>query len=198
MGLAQCEMEGKNRLEPVNTGLGASMQFFYYNPELGPDWIRKFFGGMDITYSREFRQMTDWLAQGRFALCMGCKDVEKAQQQGLPVAALEDVDWKEGLSLSAGGGTLSLLNQAPHPNAAKVFINWLLSRKGQIALQNMDDPFGSESRNSLRIDIPKDKVPPRDRLMEGKKYLDVTRPEVSDMEPIFKLAREIIKSREQK
>ncbi len=35
-------------------------------------------------------------------------------------------------------------------------------------------------------------------MVEGKKYLDVTRPEVADMEPIFKLAREIMKARQQK
>jgi hypothetical protein len=62
----------------------------------------------------------------------------------------------------------------------------------------MEDPFGSEARNSLRMDIPKDKIPPQDRLVEGGKYLDVTRPELSDMAPIFKLAKEIVKAREQK
>ncbi|HEY6197916.1 MAG TPA: extracellular solute-binding protein [Candidatus Binatia bacterium] len=195
--LIQPKWKGKIvSLEPANTGLGASMQFYYYNPELGPEWIKRFFGGMEITYSREFRQMTDWLAQGRFALCMGCKDVDRAQKQGLPVASLEDIPWKEGRSFSSAGGTISLLKNAPHPNAAKVFVNWYLSRKGQLALQNMEDPFGSEYRNSLRVDIPKDSIPPAHRLVEGVKYFDVTRPEYSDMAPIFKLAREVMKGRE--
>ena len=51
-----------------------------------------------------------------------------------------------------------LVNRAPHPNAAKVFINWLLSRRGQIALQQK--PLNGESpADSLRIDIPKEDVP---------------------------------------
>jgi iron(III) transport system substrate-binding protein len=195
--LTQPKWKGKIvSLEPANTGLGASMQFYYYNPELGPEWIKRFFGSMEITFSREFRQMTDWLAQGRFALCMGCKDVDRARQQGLPVASMDEVVWKEGRSFSSAGGTLSFLSHAPHPNAAKVFINWYLSRKGQMALQNTNDPLGSEFRNSLRIDIPKDKIPPEHRLVEGVKYLDVTRPEFSDMAPIFKLAKEIMKGRD--
>lgn len=140
--------------------------------------------------------MTDWLSQGRFALCMGCKDVDRARQQGLPVASMDDVPWKEGRSFSSGGGTLSYLKNAPHPNAAKTFVNWYLSRKGQAALQDMEDPLGSEFRNSLRIDIPKDKVPEARRLVDGVKYLDVTRPEFSDMAPIFKLAKEITKAKE--
>lgn len=86
--LVQPKWKGKIvSLEPANTGLGASMQFFYYNSELGPQWIKRFFGSMEITFSREFRQMTDWLAQGRFALRMGCKDVDRARQHGLPVAS---------------------------------------------------------------------------------------------------------------
>ena len=60
----------------------------------------------------------------------------------------------------------------------------------------MDDPFGSEYRNSLRVDIPKDSIPLAHRLVDGVKYFDVTRPEYSDMAPIFKLAKEIMKSRE--
>ncbi|MGB7951466.1 MAG: extracellular solute-binding protein, partial [Candidatus Binatia bacterium] len=115
-------------LDPRDGGLGATMQFFYYNPAIGPEFIRKFFGGMDIQFAKNFRQMTDWLAQAKFAICMGCKDSMKAKNQGLPVEDFDTTRWKEGSSFSAGGGSLSLLNQAPHPNAAKVFINWFLSR----------------------------------------------------------------------
>ena len=66
------------------------MQFYYYSPEIGPEFMKKFFGGMDITYAKNFRQMTDWLAQGKFAICMGCKDSMKAKNQGLPVVATEN------------------------------------------------------------------------------------------------------------
>ncbi len=91
---------------------------------------------------------------------------------------------------------MSLVNRAPHPNAAKVFINWLLSRKGQLALQKLADP--DDPPNSRRIDIPKDDVPPSNRLVEGRRYLDVGRPEWQDMEPIFALARDIMKTQEAK
>lgn len=183
-------------LDPALTGLGQTMQFFYYHPELGPEFIKKLFGTMDVTYSKEFRQMTDWLAQGKFALCIGCKDGERARNQGLPVEAFDTSVWKEGGSFSSGGGSLSLVNSAPHPNAAKVLINWLLSRRGQSAMQKLADP--DDPPNSRRIDIPKDDVPPSNRIIEGRKYLDVGRPEWQDMAPIFQLAREIMKSREVK
>ena len=183
-------------LDPREGGLGATMQFFYYNPEIGPEFIRKFFGGMDIQFSKNFRQMTDWLAQGKYAICMGCKDSMRAKNQGLPVDDFDTTRWKEGSSFSAGGGSLSLLNQAPHPNAAKVFINWFLSRKGQIALQKLGDP--DDPPNSRRIDIPKDDVPPTNRLLPEGRYFDVVKPEYSDTKPIFDLAKEIMAANEAK
>jgi len=177
-------------LDPRDTGLGATMQFYYYSPELGPEYMKKFFGGMDITYAKNFQQMTNWLGQGKFAICMGCKDSQKAKKQGLPVDDFDTNYWKEGSSFSAGGGSLAYMNQAPHPNAAKVFINWFLSRKGQIALQKLGDV--DDPANSRRIDIPKDDIPPDNRLQPGVKYFDVVKPEYGDMKPIFDLAREIM------
>jgi iron(III) transport system substrate-binding protein len=183
-------------LDPRDGGLGATMQFFYYNPEIGPEFIKKFFGTMDIQFSRNFRQMTDWLAQGRYSICFGCKDSMRAKNQGLPVDDFDTTRWKEGSSFSSGGGSLSLLNQAPHPNAAKVFINWFLARKGQLALQKLGDV--DDPPNSRRIDIPKDDVPPTNRLAPDGKYFDVVKPEYADLKPIADLAKEIMATVEAK
>ena len=109
--------------EPTSTGIGPSLQFFFYHPELGSAFLRKLFIDMQPVYSRDRRQMTDWLAQGKYALCIGCRDSDRARKQGLPVDDMDMVDWKEGLPISPGGGSISLIKGGPHPNAAKVFIN---------------------------------------------------------------------------
>ena len=71
-------------------------------------------------YLREELPANDQLAgAGKFAICMGCKDSARAKKQGLPVEDFDTNHWKEGSSFSAGGGSVSYLNQAPHPNAAK-------------------------------------------------------------------------------
>ncbi len=168
------------------TEFGTTMQFFYYNPELGSGFIRRLFGDKDITFSRDSRQMIDWLGQGRFSICLGCSGALKAKNQGLPIDIFDTSLWKEGASFSVGGGTLSTPSQAPHPNAAKVFINWYLSRRGQITMQKLGDP--DEPPNSARIDIPKDDVLPQHKLIEGRKYFDATRPEFDDTESAFKIA----------
>jgi iron(III) transport system substrate-binding protein len=184
--------------EPSGTGIGPSLQFFYYHPELGPEFLRKLFVDQQPVYSRDRRQMTDWLAQGKYALCMGCRDTEKASKQGLPVSEMDMVDWKEGAHISSGGGSLGMIKGGPHPNAVKVFINWFLSRRGQIALQKFEDLYNEDPPNSRRIDIPKDMLPASSRLVEGRRYFDFSDPKYSDMTPIFQLAKEFMKGREGK
>jgi iron(III) transport system substrate-binding protein len=90
---------------------------------------------------------------------------------------------KEGAGLIASGGAISLVNRAPHPNAAKVLINWYLSREGQMAMQSV----GGGSANSRRMDVPKDMVPPRRRLQDGVRYVEVETAERMSMEPVLNL-----------
>jgi iron(III) transport system substrate-binding protein len=179
-------------LDPTTFGMGAALQFFYYHPELGPAFLRKLYGEMQVTVSRDARQMTDWLASGKFPLCIRCNagsEIGKAKEQGLPIGSLDTESWKEGASSSAAGGTLGVPSRGTHPNAAKVFINWFLSPEGQIALQKFGRP---DAHNSRRIDIPKDDVDPYNRLEPGKKYFDLAKPEYQDLTPIFKLIKEVL------
>jgi iron(III) transport system substrate-binding protein len=179
-------------LDPTTFGMGAALQFFYYHPELGPTFLRKLYGEIQVTVSRDARQMTDWLVSGKFPLCIRCNagsEVAKAKEQGLPIGFLDTESWKEGGSSSAAGGTLGIPSRVPHPNAAKVFINWFLSREGQMALQKFGRP---DAHNSRRIDIPKDDVDPYNRLAPGKKYFDLAKPEYQDLTPIFKLVKDVL------
>lgn len=168
-----------------------NMSFWYNNPELGPNFVRRLYSELDITLTRSSRQATDWLAQGKFAFCFFCSGfIEKAESQGLPVGVL-DVDWKEGAGVVSQSGNLLFMKNAPHPNAARVFINWLLSREGQIEIQRVLAKV--QPAESRRIDIPKDDVPPGVRRREGGKYMDMdSRPEYRDRKPFLKLLGEVL------
>ncbi|HEY3167861.1 MAG TPA: hypothetical protein VGK57_11565 [Candidatus Binatia bacterium] len=99
---------------------------------------------------------------------------------------------KEGAALHTQYGTLGLLNQAPNPNAAKVFINWFLSREGQSTLQKTFKSIEA-APDSFRIDIPKDDVKPANRRVEGVQYLDLdSRPEWMEMKPIILVFEEAL------
>jgi ABC-type Fe3+ transport system substrate-binding protein len=154
---------------------------------------------MDLTLTRDFRQGIDWLAQGKFplALFFSGSDVKMAGRQGLPVDVIDNSPFKEGVPLGVGFGTLSLLKNAPHPNAAKVFINWYLSRKAQAALQK-DMGKAADAPDSLRIDIPKDDVAPNNRRVDGVNYTSVFRSEWTDMKPIYAVVNEALAEAEKK
>ena len=160
---------------------------FYHTPELGPEFIRRLYAEMDVTITQEIRQATDWLGAGKFAICFFCSEILKAKGQGMPVDEFHTAQWKELRAISAGNmGSVVLPSHPPHPNAARVFVNWLLSREGQTALQRTTNtPTNSEE--SLRIDIPKDVVRSEVRRVDGIKYLLVDKPEFIDMTPIYEI-----------
>ena len=93
---------------------------------------------------------------------------------------------------------MGLVNRAPHPNAGKVFINWLLSREGQITVQTEYAKVGHSGSNSLRIDIPKDMIPADVRLINGVNYTEVETPERRSIEPVLKIYNEALAEAEQR
>jgi iron(III) transport system substrate-binding protein len=172
-------------LDARDPGFGASeLRYLYYHPELGPEFIRKLFADMDVVLSREHQQAIDWVAIGKTALCVFCRDgfASQAKAQGLPVDFIDHNELKEMPRLRGSASAVTFVNKAPHPNAAKVFINWFLSRRGQIVYQESHG-----DRDSLRIDIPKDKVPAGARRVAGRKYFFVEGPEFIDVKPAVKI-----------
>ena len=98
---------------------------------------------------------------------------------------------KEGAALEAGGTMISLVNRAPHPNAAKVLINWFLSREGQMTIQKTEP--GDAGQNSLREDIPKEHLPVWAKRQKGVKYIRLWGPDVWDRSAITQLVSELTK-----
>jgi iron(III) transport system substrate-binding protein len=163
------------------------LRIFYHTPDLGAEFIRRLYGEMDITVTQEMRQATDWLASGKFSICFFCSEILRAKSQGLPVDEFAAVRLKEGRGISAGNvGSVALPSQPPHPHAARLFANWLLSREGQIAFQRaVNTPTNSEE--SMRVDVPKDMIPADVRRIEGVKYILADSPEFMNMAPIYEV-----------
>lgn len=174
-------------------GSGIPWQFLYYHPDLGPKYLRRLFGEMDVTLTADLRQTVDWLASGKFTLCLPLQggQIYKAKNQGLPVDQFDPFHFKEGVNLSSAFGSLALLNRAPHPNAARVFINWLLSREGQTLFQKAISLPG-DARNSRRIDVPKNHIPADEQRPDKMTYFDTDDPDTKDLAPLMKLLDEIL------
>jgi iron(III) transport system substrate-binding protein len=179
--------------DPKAGGFAATRdRFFYHNPELGPTFLRRLFSEMALTLYARFPQGEDWLAAGKYSICL-CRhqSISEAKTQGLPVDLMDPSSFKEGTGVESRAKTLVLMNRAPHPNAAKVFLNWFLSREGQSDFQKIGAKIlDAGAEGSLRMDIPKDDIPLRNRLNPGVKYMPQWNPEYFDMKPIAKLIGE--------
>lgn len=192
--LLDAKWKGKTTIkDPRDPGGGSPLLFLYHNPQLGPEYIKKLLTVGGLTLIRDERQQTDWLGSGKFPIAITAKadDVDEAKRQGLPVDVLDAHVLKEGAGLEAGGTMISLMNRPPHPNAARVLINWFLSREGQTVIQNRGPNLPIQ--NSLREDISKESLPPWMRRQKGVKYVRLWGPEVWDRTPIRKLVRELVK-----
>jgi iron(III) transport system substrate-binding protein len=168
--------------DPRDRGHIQRMRALYYNPILGPEFLQRLFSEMAITFSRDQRQLLDWVAVGKFSIYLFAtsNDVEDGKKKGLPVGVLYGLP-EEGY-MSGGFGHLAVVDKGPHPNAAKVFVNWILSKEGQLQWQKKSD------NNSLRMDIPKDMLTDQHSIpKEGVKYLNASLPQYEDVKPIMKI-----------
>lgn len=190
--LVQPKWKGKILvMDPRGAALPTPVLMLYYDPDVGPDFLRTLLGKMEVTLFRDRSQGTNWLATGKFPVCFYCRDLDLAQKQGLPVAEVPPAQMKEGGTIGGGSSSvLALLNRAPHPNAARVFVNWYLSRQGQMIWQKVMNAKEVEPSDSMRIDIPKDDVLPEARRVEGRKYRVVG---FLDPQPLQQLLKEVLK-----
>jgi len=131
--LLKPEWKGKVvALEPGRSVQGF-LRFLYHNPKLGPKFISQLLGKAGLTYSRSARQVVDWLGAGKFAIALfispSRSGLVAAKGQGLPVDWFLPQHFKDGVPITGGPNNVSLVNRAPHPNAARLFINWSMVDK---------------------------------------------------------------------
>lgn len=111
---------------------------------------------------RNDRLQVEWIAQGKYPIGIGGTPMAREfEKDGAPVFFPVITEGQNTLAIGFGG--IALFDKAPHPNAAKVFINWLFSREGQLVYSKVDE------RQSVRIDVPSDHLP----------WYNVRRPDIS-------------------
>jgi iron(III) transport system substrate-binding protein len=141
--------------DPRNTGPGeGTFTHFYLHPELGPDFIRAL-ARQDLVIMKDYQQEVDAVGQGRYPVLVGVAEfaAEPRLQQGVPIAFVDPRQLRELSHLSPTNGELALFNRAPHPNTAKVYVNWLLSKEGQTLFARAMGYIGK------RVDVPTDHLP---------------------------------------
>lgn len=103
--------------------------------------------------SRDDRLPVEWIARGRLlvGIAMAVDAIKQFKDAGMN---LREGNFKEDVPriTAPGGGNIALIKDAPHPNAAKVFINWMLSKEGQTVWSL------ATGYQSGRVDVPTDHI----------------------------------------
>lgn len=170
-------------MDPRAAGGREGGRLIYYHPELGPQFFRRLLTETDLVLSKDPRQAVDWLANGKlaFLLLTSPREVLRAKEQKLPVDIVDPRRLKEAPVVETAASSFTLMDKPANPNAAKLFLNWLMSRDGQISFQKSQG-----SCDSARLDIPKDDVPPLSRRKEGVQYFRLWDTEWMDSDEVQK------------
>lgn len=116
-------------LDPRTPGAGDSNWSYMWMVK-GEDYLKKL-AAQNLFNSRDQRVLAESLAKGKLALVIGLTHYTFLPfiRAGLPVKPLPSL--KEGTYGTGGSGNLSIIKNPPHPNATKVYVNWLLGKEGQ-------------------------------------------------------------------
>jgi len=170
-------------MDPRAAGGREGGRLLYYHPELGSRFLRRLLAETDLILSKDPRQGVDWLSNGKlaFLLLTSPREVLRAKEQKLPVDVLDPRRLKEAPVVETAASSFMLMDKPANPNAARLFLNWLMSRDGQISFQKSQG-----SCDSARLDIPKDDVPPLSRRKEGVQYFRLWDTEWMDSDEVQK------------
>ncbi len=162
--LADPKWKGKITMADVTTG-------FTFGPmnavrqNFGDDMVKKLIVDQQPVFQKDARQLVDSVVRGKYAIGIGVQHQILAdfKTQGLGKdCTLIDL---EGMSYKTGS-VVWLAHKAQHPNAAKLFLNWLLTKDGQTSWNQ------TITSNSRRTDVP-----PADQSnvpIPGRKYVEIS------------------------
>ncbi len=153
--LLQPKWKGKIVMTDASTSGSGNNWFTHimtnvYGQEKGRQFMQSL-AKQDLMVTRDSRLQVEWVARGKYpvGLAFSMSLATSFRKAGAPIAfpALTEPSY-----LSGGSGNLFIFDKAPHPNAAKLFANWLLSQEGsKVFAPALGYP-------SLRLDVPNDFV----------------------------------------
>lgn len=180
--------------DPTQPGSGSNTSSRFYI-QYGPEFTKQIYIDQKPVISRDRRQLTDWLLRGTYPIAFSVDDdqIDAMRKEGLPVKEIYKLDDMGG-TLSAGNGHIAVFDRAPHPAAAQVFANWLLSREGmELYARSL---AVSPMRND--IDVVALGIMPAERVPQpGVQYFDTSdwNFNVTERPRLREVMREIMKER---
>ena len=159
--------------EPGVPGPGAQFAF-YLRQRLSDDEIKRFIVEQRVKFAAQQNQVIEALARGTAWMGLGPGNsralIAPYVQAGVNVDIRKFGPSPELNDVTIGGSTLFVVKNRPHPNATKLFLNWLLSQDVQAGFAKATE------QNSRRTDVASvadaDGTP-----VKGAKYISPQREE---------------------
>jgi len=156
---------------PLSNGGGqATMAIFL--EKFGREWVEKF-KAQQVTFSDQYTIAHQRLARGEFAIYAPFIVSETFNLKGLPIKGIVPTEGKTYSSQMVG-----MLTGAPHPNAAKLFVNYMLGDEVQT---NFADLGYTSVTGKVSTTLPEELKP----LMHGKLFDIMTEDRLQKAIPIL-------------
>jgi len=99
---------------------------------VGGEQFLRDFAATEPLLTSDVRQQIEWVAKGKYPIGVGVQhaSLSEFKSKGAPVTINRFI---EGGNINPGSACVELSPWAPHPNAAAIYINWLLTKEGQAA-----------------------------------------------------------------
>ncbi len=176
-------------MDPTISGGGSywvALMFAIFGQDGGKDYLQQFVKQEPLLIADK-RQQVEWLARNKYPLSIApdVQTFDEFKRAGAPIK------WKaahEGIGLTYSGGVVSLIDRPANPNAAIVFVNWLLTKDTQALFQKNYGP------PSARADVDTSGIDPAYVPQEGAKLISTDSEEQMIERPkLIQLAKEIFR-----
>jgi iron(III) transport system substrate-binding protein len=153
--------KGGISVKATNSGL-QFLQWYALRKLYGPDFWKQVAPNQPKAFDA-FVQQFDRLVSGEDKVAGNAQysGVLQYKEKGAPIEFINPPD-----GLAAGPEVVGVVTKAPHPEAAKLYVDWLLSSKGQQAMgqalyfnsprEDVPPPHGALSTGQLKLLIPTD------------------------------------------
>lgn len=149
--------------DPTVAGSGGKQFGIVGSRIIGWEYWEKIAQQQPVIHRNE-RLLAEWLAQGKYAVLLGIREeiIREFVEAGAPLTYVSPV---EGSYITSGTGVIAYLNNAPHPDGSRIFINWLLTQEGQSIFAR------ANAVPSSRLDVSTEGLSPVLVLKPGQKYI---------------------------
>jgi iron(III) transport system substrate-binding protein len=144
----------------------------FFRDILGEDGLKKLVVDQEPVFVSSLNDAAQAIVRGKAVIAIAGRpqsDLAPFVQAGLKLDVRQIGNTPETAYLGTAGSTVAVFNNRPHPNAARVFVNWIASKRiGEL----LSKATGYDSR---RRDVAP--LDPSFAVIPGAKYVESQRPE---------------------